>query len=101
MTITTDTLVIASDTSLENQDVTVDGATLTIDGPHVLSTLNVINGGVVTHTLGGAGVDITATTITIDASSSIDVTGKGSTGQVFVGPNTGGSHGGKGGGGDA
>ena len=76
ITISTNTLVGESNLSLENQDVVVDGAVLTINGVHTLASLQLINGGKIDHTVANPhGVDITAVSISVDSTSSIDVSG--------------------------
>ncbi len=98
-TITTDTFISDGNTSLDNQDVVVDGAVLTIDGVHTMTTLQVVNGGLVTHSVSYAsGLNLSANTVVVDATSQIDVSALGITGidQTWQ---AGGSYGGLAGGG--
>ncbi|MBN1510598.1 MAG: hypothetical protein JXB13_01155, partial [Phycisphaerae bacterium] len=87
VTFTTNTQIACTDATYDGQDIVVDGCTLTVDCDHAFNSLTVINGGVVTHTAGGAvppgrtdsvGMHLTiATDLTIDATSSISANGKG------------------------
>ena len=77
-TFTTDTLIDCGNTTYDGQDIIVDGCELTVNCAHTFNSLAVINGGVLTHSVGVPGFDLTITgDLTVDASSSIDVTGKG------------------------
>ncbi|MBK1631036.1 hypothetical protein CKO31_09840 [Thiohalocapsa halophila] len=80
-------LIIDSDTELgaasfNGSSVRVDGATLTLVGAHDLANVELVNGAVLTHrdatdTEDAVGIELTAWTITVDASSSVDVVGRG------------------------
>src|SRR5579871_479449 len=48
-TFQTDTFIAATDFSNDGQDIIVTNCTLTIDGAHTFNSLQVLNGGVVTH----------------------------------------------------
>ncbi|MCY2962585.1 MAG: hypothetical protein NT069_02860 [Planctomycetota bacterium] len=75
------TTISETNTAFDGKDLLIDGATVAIDGPHSFNSVHVVNGGKLTHTA------LTTTTthklsltvsqqVIIDASSSIDVTGK-------------------------
>ncbi|HWC60523.1 MAG TPA: hypothetical protein VHC44_12585, partial [Verrucomicrobiae bacterium] len=49
VTFTQDTFISFGDFSHEGQDIVVTNCTLTVDGPHIFRSLEVQNGGVVTH----------------------------------------------------
>lgn len=49
VTFTTDKLIDANDYSYDGNDIVVDDCTLTVNGKHQFNSLQVINGGVVTH----------------------------------------------------
>ncbi|MCP4984806.1 MAG: hypothetical protein GY928_01710, partial [Colwellia sp.] len=92
ITITQD-LTIFDNPGLDDRDVTVDGATLTVNGAHTFNNLTLTNNATLTHsdttTTDEYRLDVTVTnTLTIDTSSSIDVTGKG-----YLGGNSGGNSG--------
>jgi hypothetical protein len=50
-TFQTDTFIAATDFSNDGQDIIVTNCTLTIDGAHAFNSLQVLNGGAVTHSL--------------------------------------------------
>lgn len=81
--ITTDQTVGAGDRSLEGQEVVVSGATLTLAGPHTLAGLQLRDGAVLTHPPAPSGAAENALRLTltgnliIDATSRLDVTGRG------------------------
>ncbi len=83
VTIDTDFSLGAGDASLDGQDVIVDHATFTVAGAHSLASLQVINGGLVTHDPATDGQAeralrlMIAGSVTIDSSSRIDASGKG------------------------
>ncbi|MDH5711536.1 MAG: thrombospondin type 3 repeat-containing protein [Gammaproteobacteria bacterium] len=88
----------ATDTALDGQDLIVNGSTLTIDGSHQFNSIQLINGAVLTHSLSPATqLELTSNTIFIDASSSIDISGKGHLPNSAVTGASGGSYGGRGG----
>lgn len=79
---TTNTTLDAGDTTYDNQDIIVSNSTLTVNGPHGFNSLQVLGGGVVTHSPATTNqiyaLQLTiANRLTIDKSSKIDVTGKG------------------------
>ena len=49
VTFTHDAFISFVDQSYEGQDIAVTNCTLTVDGPHTFNSLQVLNGGVVTH----------------------------------------------------
>ena len=104
VTIDTDFTLGAGDASLEGQDVLVDHATLTVAGSHAFASLQVVNGGVVTHEPAATGqaeraVRLTiAGSVTIDAASRIDASGKGYAAAGSPGAGTMGNYAGGGGG---
>lgn len=49
VTFTSDTTISFNNTSYDGLDVVVTNCTLTIDGPHTFASLQVLNGGAVTH----------------------------------------------------
>ncbi len=106
---TTNTIIHEGDTTYDGQDIAVDGATVTIDGPHDFDSVQLVHGAALTHSADTATqtheLDLTVTEqVIVDASSKIDVTGKGylpgyTTGNTTVGGATGvsgGSYGGLG-----
>lgn len=110
-TFTTDTIIGCGDMSYEGQDIVVDGATLTINCDHAFNSLSVVNNGRVTHAAGQTeGIRLTISTdVTVGATSSIDVSGRGYAGGEGPGAGTsvpggcctgGGGHGGCGGNGE-
>ncbi|MBU0639235.1 MAG: hypothetical protein KKB50_10260, partial [Planctomycetes bacterium] len=81
-TFTTDTYIGPDDTTYDNDDIVVDGCVLTVDGAHPFNSLQVINGGTVTHSANADvqeyTLDLTiATDVTVDVTSAIDVDGRG------------------------
>jgi hypothetical protein len=106
---TTATAVSETNTAFNNKNILIDGTTVAIDGPHQFTSVHIVNGGVLTHSASAAtqtntlGVSI-ADQLLVDASSRIDVTGKGylagrTSGNSTVGASTGrsgGSYGGMG-----
>jgi hypothetical protein len=97
------------------QDLTVDGTTVVLSGAQAFDHVRVVNGGVLKvapydGTAGSGSLDLTALSVLVDASSRIDATGAGSTGQTNGAGNgaggggssaTAGAGGGHGGAGDA
>jgi len=95
--VTTPQTILSGDKTYDNHHIIVDGTTLTIDGSHSFTSVQVINGGVITHTTQAADkLSISANTISIDSTSKIDVTGKGNLPSLSS-YYTGGSYGGNGG----
>jgi hypothetical protein len=101
---TTDTLIDVNDLAFEGQDIQVTGCTLTVNGPHSFNSLSLGLGSVLTHSAAATNkpdnkLELTiANDVAIDATSKIDVTGKGWSG-LFSGPGAGGFGGHDGGGG--
>lgn len=81
--INSDRIVAEGDASLEGQDVVVDKATLTLAGPHSFASLQIINGGILTHPAAGTGQAGHALRLTVlgdvlvDQDSRIDAVGMG------------------------
>jgi hypothetical protein len=111
--ITSDTLMDCGSTNYEGKDVIVNGCTLTVNCSHSFNSLLVTNGGVVTHSAAPAGetnnrINLTiAQNMTIDSTSSVDVSAKGYGSRSGPGGGTngfgsggGGGYGGTGGSGD-
>jgi hypothetical protein len=106
---TSDVTISETNTTYDGQDILIDNATITIDGPHPFDSVHLVNGAVLTHTVNTATqtykLDLTvADEVIVDATSQIDVSGKGylpgrTTGNTTVGGAGGsfaGSHGGVG-----
>jgi hypothetical protein len=89
--ITTETTVGASDTTLDDRNIRVKGKTFTVNGTHSFRNIELLNGAVLTHSETDATVaynlNISAWTITVDASSSINVDGRGYIGGSKAGNN--------------
>lgn len=96
VTFSSNTTITESDVSFDGFDLLIDGATVAIDGHHDFNSIQIINGGVLTHTANNGGqtheIDLdVANEVIVDLTSSIDVSGKGSLGG---GNFSGGSYGG-------
>jgi len=90
--------ISATNSSYDGQDLIVNGSILTIDGTHQFNSVQLINNAVLTHSLSPASrLEITSSTFIIDASSRIDLTGKGLLPTAAVTGSSGGSYGGRGG----
>lgn len=79
---TTATTITESDTTYDGQDIAVDGTTVTINGPHRFNSVHIINGATVTHSANTMSAThkldiVVAEQVIVDATSKIDVTGKG------------------------
>ncbi len=80
--ITTNTVIDEDDFQFEGQSIQVDGSTLTVNGTHTFANVILINGAVLQHSP-TTGVKVNKLdirvidTIQIDATSKIDVTGRG------------------------
>jgi len=79
---TSNTSITESNTTYDGQDILIEGATVAIDGPHSFSSVQLVNGAVLTHDAVTAteihDLDLTvAQQVIVDASSRIDVSGKG------------------------
>jgi len=107
---TTNTLIDAGNTAYDGQDIVVINCTLTVNGPHSFNSLQVVNNAVVTHQATTASQEYSllltvASNLIVDATSKIDVSGRGylqgrTLGNTTVGAATlvaGGSYGGLGG----
>jgi len=100
---TTNTVISETNTTYDGQDIAIKGATVTIDGPHSFDSVHLIDGAVLTHSANTATqthkIDLTVSQqVIVDASSKIDVSGKGylagrTTGNTTVGGAGGGSGG--------
>jgi large repetitive protein len=103
------------DTRFEEKNLKISGATVTVNGPHTFHNVDLLNGAILTHsdttTAQEFSLNINAWTISVDALSAIDATGKGymggkayyeqgrTIGNVYGGTSgAGGSYGGLGGG---
>jgi len=82
-------------------DLVVEGFTVALHRSATWKKVRVLSGGVITTPLASEdftqAIAIKADEIEVDASSRIDVSGKGRLGTLVIGPYTGGSHGGTGG----
>ena len=96
---TTDTNIAPVDATYDGQDICINGATVTIDGIHSFNSVQLIEGGVATHTAGSAsGLNVNvAEEVIIDEASSVSADGKGYGSEA--GPGAGSYGGSKGGGG--
>ena len=80
---TTNTTIAAGSTTYDGQPIVVSNCTLTVNGSHSFASLQVSSNGVVTHSAApnGEATNVLALTITgdvgVDASSRIDVSGRG------------------------
>jgi len=79
---TSATTISETNTTYDGQDIAIVGATVTINGTHSFNSVQLANGAVVTHSADTATqthrLDFTvAEQVIVDASSRIDVTGKG------------------------
>jgi hypothetical protein len=99
--LSSNTAISESDTTYENACLTIDGAvTVTIDGQHTFQCLILRRGATVTHSVGKS-MDLTISSVVeVDATSKIDVSGKGldgaQPGSGSLSSRGGGSHGGDG-----
>ena len=80
--ISQNTTISAENTAYDNQSLIIDGCTVTVDGSHTFQALTLRSNAVLTHS--GATTTTTskldlniATTLTIDSTSKIDVSGRG------------------------
>ena len=80
-TIPDGTVINEGDTTYDNLNIRIDGGTVTINGAHSFHNVELVSGAVLTHsdttTTEQFALNISAWTITIDSTSSVDVTGKG------------------------
>ena len=73
-----DTYISASNSTHAGEDIYIHGATVVIDGAHVFNSLRVANGGVINHTAGIGGFDLTITgDLLVDTGGKILMDGKG------------------------
>ena len=106
---TTATTISESNTTFDMKSILIDGATVAIDGAHKFTSVQIVNGGVLTHSANSITLTHTLDVnvvelLMVDSTSRIDVTGKGylpgrTTGNSTVGASTagsGGSYGGSG-----
>ena len=83
ITFISNTTIGTANTAYEGQQIVVDACTLTVDGPHAFASVLVRNGGVLTHSPAPNGepgnrLNLTiAGDFTVDATSQIDLTGRG------------------------
>ena len=82
VTFTQDTLIASDDTTYDNDDIVVDGCTVTVNGAHPFNSIQIINGGLVTHSPNADTqehvLDLTIMgDVDITLGSSLDVTGRG------------------------
>jgi hypothetical protein len=79
--ITTNTVLNEGDLSLDGRNVRVSGATLTLSGHHVFKNIALRNNAVMTHPETDEtteyGLDCEAWTVLVDATSAVNVTGRG------------------------
>lgn len=94
--ITTPLVISGTDTAYDGHDIVVTDTTLTVDGPHTFNSVELVNS-VLTHSVATSKLSISAQTITVDATSRIDVTARGLLPSAAVTGFSGGSHGGPGG----
>jgi hypothetical protein len=106
---TAGTTITEANTAFDGQDIAIVGATVAIDGPHNFRSVHLVGGAVLTHSANTSTqthkLDLNVTgQVIVDATSRIDVSGKGylsgrTSGNTTVGGATnegGGSHGGRG-----
>ena len=76
---TTNTTISSGNTNYENQDIVIFNAVVTIDGPHSFHSLQLTNGGMLTHSSGATnGLNLVVTgNILVASNSSISVIGRG------------------------
>ena len=86
---TTNTLIATGNTAYDGQNIVVSNCTVTANGPHTFNSLRVIANGVVTHTAATNAPSVLQLTVSgnllVDATSKIDVTGRGYAGGFTVG----------------
>jgi hypothetical protein len=93
---TSATLIGETNLAYEGKNILINGATVTIDGPHSFGSVHLINGAVLTHTANTATqthalVLTVSEQVIVDATSRIDVSGKGcDSGGWFAGGSYGG-----------
>ena len=99
VTFTKDTLIRSDDARHDGKDIVVDGCTVTIDGEHSFVSVQIVHGGIITHSPRYTPAQhlIVDGDVTIDIASRIDASGKGY--GPAAGPGRGGAGDGYGGGG--
>lgn len=79
--INTDTTIDTGDTTYDNRNVRIDAATVTVLGHHAFHNVELLNGGVLTHSqtdlTNEFGLDISVWSLTVNLSCSVDVTARG------------------------
>jgi len=79
-TIDSETLIAAGDTTYDNQNLRISGATVTLEGRHEFHNVELV-AGVLTHQQtdldGEYSLDLSAWTITLDSTSTIELSGRG------------------------
>ncbi len=75
---TTDTIISATDTNYDGLDLVVTNCTLTVDGAHTFASLQILNGGTLTHPQDSLGLNLAiAGDVSIAAGGAIDVNARG------------------------
>ncbi|MFH1147776.1 MAG: hypothetical protein V1736_08715, partial [Pseudomonadota bacterium] len=78
VTFATDTLIDSGDTAYDGQDLIIDGCTVSINGTHTFMSIATRTGGILTHTAGQTGFNLTITgDLTVDEGGVISMDGKG------------------------
>ncbi len=77
--LTSDTTIGNGNTQFEGDDITVDGVRLTVDGPHNFASLALVNGATLTHSTATVALPVITVQgdVSVDATSSVDVSGRG------------------------
>ncbi|MCW5551443.1 MAG: hypothetical protein KIS67_04670 [Verrucomicrobiae bacterium] len=89
---TTDTIISATDTNYDGLDLVVTNCTLTVDGAHTFASLQILNGGTLTHPQDSMGLNLAvAADVSIAAGGTIDVDARGY--DAGLGPGSGSSRG--------
>src|SRR5688572_25819963 len=77
---TTNSVISSSDTNYDGLDIVVTNCTVTIDGTHAFASLQIRNGGILTHSVatGHTGLNLTTTgDVWVDEEGAINADGKG------------------------
>src|SRR5688500_12788267 len=100
---TNDLLISSSDTNYDGLDIVVTNCTVTVDGTHAFASLQIRNGGILTHSVatGHTGLNLTvAGDVWVDEEGAINADGKGyifseglGNGAVWENPSAGGGSG--------
>lgn len=89
---TTDTTISATDTNYDGLGIVVINCTLTVDGVHAFASLQILSGGLLTHPLDSAGLNLAISgDAFVAAGGAIDVSARGY--GVGLGPGSGSSQG--------